>query len=408
MNLNIQTTTEELIAYSLRKLGEDFNLESLMNLESIIQEVMEKNYDPDTLSPVIEAWGEFYGECIIRNLSANWDENNFDLLLWNGNKVSPFDSVISFAVTKELDSLVKEFTNLATQYANEKTNFETGEEEPIEKKIEFLLNDVLCLRGFKRVDSPEEITATYNAREEMRRRIKDLKFLDKNIEEYDEYKSLQQMDVTAEEFRLQLEKLESKVIGKASGKKLLDLGYLNMDFYEEEMKDPLHTVKKDYYMKRAEYWLTQSANKGDVEAMSTLSILYYCGYYDFAPDFYKRMYWLKRAAEVGDIYSMMELAYIYRDGNEVTDIDNKEAIYWIKKTVEAGEPEGMYLMGKCYYEGAGIEQDYGMALYWFGEAAAAGDTDSMKELAKMYQNGIGVPVDLEKAREWFEKSCKKK
>lgn len=77
-----------------------------------------------------------------------------------------------------------------------------------------------------------------------------------------------------------------------------------------------------------------------------------------------------------------------------------------KKTLEkasAGDPQAQYEMGRMYYRGKYVIQDYATALTWFDTAAKNGHVPSMKALAGMYNAGQGCEEPLlEKTFFWYQ------
>ena len=63
---------------------------------------------------------------------------------------------------------------------------------------------------------------------------------------------------------------------------------------------------------------------------------------------------------------------------------NKEkGIALIRRSAEQGYTEAQYNLGRCYYNGEGVSQDYTQAVYWWSKAAEQGNADAI-ELLKVY------------------------
>jgi len=60
-----------------------------------------------------------------------------------------------------------------------------------------------------------------------------------------------------------------------------------------------------------------------------------------------------------------------------------------------------HILGWCYYNGHGVEQDYEKAVEWYMLAAAQGDALAQNNLGICYENGFGVEQDYGKAIEWY-------
>ncbi len=68
-----------------------------------------------------------------------------------------------------------------------------------------------------------------------------------------------------------------------------------------------------------------------------------------------------------------------------------------RQAAEWGEPLGLSGLGRCYYEGKGIGQDYDKAFACFERAALLGDLRGIKGLAKCYTLARGVDLKPAKA-----------
>ena len=60
---------------------------------------------------------------------------------------------------------------------------------------------------------------------------------------------------------------------------------------------------------------------------------------------------------------------------------------------QQGDAKAWYRLGKKYYNGDGVPQDYDMARQLFEKAAAQENADAQYSLGVMYHNGNGVPQD---------------
>ena len=79
-----------------------------------------------------------------------------------------------------------------------------------------------------------------------------------------------------------------------------------------------------------------------------------------------------------------------------------------KKTLqvaEQGNAQAQFSLGKMYYEGQGVRQDYTQAVQWYRKAAEQGDAEAQFNLGVMYAEGRGVSQDLALAQEWLGKAC---
>ena len=63
----------------------------------------------------------------------------------------------------------------------------------------------------------------------------------------------------------------------------------------------------------------------------------------------------------------------------------------------------IYLLGKLYYDGNGVSQNYKMAAKWFKISAEKGSAKGQEKLSEMYRFGKGVPQDTVMAEMLREK-----
>ena len=59
---------------------------------------------------------------------------------------------------------------------------------------------------------------------------------------------------------------------------------------------------------------------------------------------------------------------------------NREAVRWFAKAAEQGNVEAMYLLGECYRDGSGVDEDQKKAVEWFTKAAERGHEEAAAEL----------------------------
>jgi len=71
-----------------------------------------------------------------------------------------------------------------------------------------------------------------------------------------------------------------------------------------------------------------------------------------------------------------------------------------------GDAKSQALIGKAYYEGVGVVQNYAYALEWLNLAVAQKNPDGMFILGLMYEHGRGVPQNIPKAVQLFDAAAK--
>lgn len=69
----------------------------------------------------------------------------------------------------------------------------------------------------------------------------------------------------------------------------------------------------------------------------------------------------------------------------------KETLRLIKPLADNGNPRAQVMLGRCYENGLGVEQDMAVAAQWFQLAAEQNDPEAQLLLAYCYEVGAGVP-----------------
>ncbi len=76
-----------------------------------------------------------------------------------------------------------------------------------------------------------------------------------------------------------------------------------------------------------------------------------------------------------------------------------------RRAAETGMAEGQFLLGLCYGDGLGCEQNSLKAAEWFRYAADQGHAGAQKSLGDHYLQGYGVPQSDEMALIWYRKAA---
>jgi TPR repeat protein len=72
---------------------------------------------------------------------------------------------------------------------------------------------------------------------------------------------------------------------------------------------------------------------------------------------------------------------------------------------ERGDPEAQYRVGRLYYYGRGVDQDFVQAGEWYLRAAEGGHARSQSNLGTMYEQGRGFPKNDENAARWYAEAA---
>ena len=70
-----------------------------------------------------------------------------------------------------------------------------------------------------------------------------------------------------------------------------------------------------------------------------------------------------------------------------------------------GDAESQFLLGRAYYRGEGVSQNYAKALDLYRAAATQGNLKAENNLASMYSNGQGTRPDRVEAAKWYRKAA---
>ncbi len=92
----------------------------------------------------------------------------------------------------------------------------------------------------------------------------------------------------------------------------------------------------------------------------------------------------------------------YQRGQEAYDSGDLKAAFTIwEPLAERGDAAAQFNLGEMYYEGQGVEKDYGDAFKWFSKAAKQRYVKAQYNLGWMYYNGEGIPKDNIYACMWL-------
>ncbi|MGH8274190.1 MAG: tetratricopeptide repeat protein [Gammaproteobacteria bacterium] len=84
---------------------------------------------------------------------------------------------------------------------------------------------------------------------------------------------------------------------------------------------------------------------------------------------------------------------------------NQVPLAQVQQAAKHGNARAQFFLGKRYYNGSGVRQNFARAAYWFHKAAARGITGAQYDLARMYYKGRGVPQDNTNAFYWYRQAA---
>ncbi|MDD3669518.1 MAG: tetratricopeptide repeat protein [Alphaproteobacteria bacterium] len=113
----------------------------------------------------------------------------------------------------------------------------------------------------------------------------------------------------------------------------------------------------------------------------------------------KGLEYLKKAAHAGNVEALYMLGDAYLDGTEVEKNLNYAFGFYLMAALK-GEKKAQYQIGRLYYAGRGVPQDYESALKWLGRSANQGYVLAQQELANIRLNNKKIVNPLD-AYAWF-------
>ena len=206
--------------------------------------------------------------------------------------------------------------------------------------------------------------------------------------------------------------------------------------YRDEYGD-MRTLNTEEYAVAAEE-LQKCVDKGNVEAMCFLAILYMDGH--GVPKDETVAYNLMRTAEdLGSEYAKAIMAIFYLNGmivqqdvdealNRLTTgykelqhpqiagilaliyynmADYKTALKYATEAAEKNDKTGLTVLGSCYLNGNEVNKNDEKAFEYYIQAAAMGEEMALNQIGWMYMNGCGVEEDPSQAFFWYNESANK-
>ena len=110
---------------------------------------------------------------------------------------------------------------------------------------------------------------------------------------------------------------------------------------------------------------------------------------------------MKEIAKCGDTRAMCDYGLMFITPTSRVMQNTEEALKWLLAAAEHSDDRGQFYVGKMYYDGKGVKQDYIQASKWFTLSAEKGYAIAQYYLGHMYLHGNGVPKDLDEALRWF-------
>lgn len=142
-----------------------------------------------------------------------------------------------------------------------------------------------------------------------------------------------------------------------------------------------------------------------IDAQFELGYRYYTGTKGASQNYEKSAYWFKLCADKGNKPAMYNLYLCY---DAESPIKNKDkSFYWLEQAANSYYLKASIIVGKKYYSGDGVAQDYYKAVRYIKDAAFSGDAEGMYYYAWCFAFGQGVQRDSTKAELWAQRAIEK-
>lgn len=109
-------------------------------------------------------------------------------------------------------------------------------------------------------------------------------------------------------------------------------------------------------------------------------------------------------AKIGNATAQYYLGRMYYYGRGVSQ-DYTKAVEWYRKSAEQGDADAQCSLGYMYTFSKGVSSDYTKAVEWFRKSAEQGNAIGQNWLGDAYRDGRGVSQDYAKAVEWYRKAA---
>ena len=146
--------------------------------------------------------------------------------------------------------------------------------------------------------------------------------------------------------------------------------------------------------------LTAAAERGDVKAMSRLSLfLYESG---GMKEEQQARYWLQQGADHGDPEAESHVASLLLE--KENPVDQQSGVKYLMSAANHGLPRAQVALGKLYLEGKLVPKNDALAEEWFRKNAVTGDLSGMLALVDMLAARAQTKAELAECLSWISKA----
>lgn len=163
----------------------------------------------------------------------------------------------------------------------------------------------------------------------------------------------------------------------------------------------------DVDLQKAIAFYEQAAQAGHSTAQNNLGWAYMNGL-GVKENYEKAIHWLEKAAAQGQMNALVNLGRCYERCISISD-NTEEKIYQLyRQAAEQGFEAGIELVGECYSNGLGVEENAKAAALWLRAAADQGNRFAQYELGVLYEDANGVNYDPKEAVRLYRLSAEQK
>lgn len=151
--------------------------------------------------------------------------------------------------------------------------------------------------------------------------------------------------------------------------------------------------------------LLPAAKAGNQKAQYELAGLYETGY-GVPKNLNTAFKWYKKSAEKGYPEARYKLGWLYANGQGGVRQDYYRSAKWYRvAAIFNDHTASQFRLGELYFNGRGVEQDYGKAIHFYTQAAKKGHAAAQYLLGAMYMEGWGVPQNYIQAYMWLKRAA---
>jgi TPR repeat protein len=103
----------------------------------------------------------------------------------------------------------------------------------------------------------------------------------------------------------------------------------------------------------------------------------------------------RQSASMNSAFGQLMMGYLCEAGLAGEPSDDVKAFNWYKLAAEQNHPEALNTVGKCYFNGDGVQQDKRQAFEYFKRSADLKYSDALVNLGRMYEFDLAPIADAD-------------